>query len=69
MTGIYEVTFNQNVTACAYLATLGNPDVGDPAFGTIVTALRLATTNAIWVHTRDAAGANADRNFHLALFC
>jgi hypothetical protein len=68
-TGIYQVTFNQNVAACSYLATLGNPGTGDPLFGTIVTALRAGNANAVWVHTRDAAGTDADRSFHLVVFC
>jgi hypothetical protein len=55
--------------ACSYLATLGNPGVGDPLDGTIVTALRVTNANAVWVHTRDIAGADADRSFHLAVFC
>jgi hypothetical protein len=66
---IYQVTFNQNVAACSYLATLGNPGAGDPLSGTIVTALRAGNANAVWVHTRDVAGTDADRNFHLAVFC
>jgi hypothetical protein len=68
-TGIYQVTFNLNVAACSYLGTLGNPEVGDPLPGTDVTALRAGNANAVWVHTRDVAGTDADRNFHLAVFC
>jgi hypothetical protein len=63
------VTFNQDVTACAYLATIGNPGAGNPPHGTIVTALRSFTTDAVFVETKDTAGNLADRNFHLAVFC
>jgi hypothetical protein len=67
--GTYQVTFNQDVTACSYLATIGNPGAGNPLHGTIVTALRVGTTNAVFVETMDVAGNLADRNFHLAVFC
>jgi hypothetical protein len=67
--GEYRVDFNQNVTACAYLATIGNPQAGGPPPGAIVTALRVGTTNAVYVATFDLAGTHADRNFHLAVFC
>jgi hypothetical protein len=67
--GTYAVTFNQNVTACSYLATIGNPAGGNPPHGTIVTALRAGTTNAVFVETKDVAGTLVDRNFHLAVFC
>ncbi len=67
--GTYQVTFNRDVTACSYLATIGNPGAGNPPHGTIVTALRVGTTNAVFVETKDVAGALVDRNFHLAVFC
>ena len=67
--GGYQVTFNQDVTACSYLATIGNPQAGNPPHGTIVTALRIGTTNAVFVETKDTAGNLVDRNFHLAVFC
>jgi Collagen triple helix repeat (20 copies) len=69
LAGTYRVTFNQDVTACSYLATIGNPGAGNPLHGTIVTALRAGTTNAVFVETRDVAGNLADRGFHLAVFC
>jgi collagen triple helix repeat protein len=67
--GTYFVTFNQDVTACSYLATIGNPQAGNPPHGTIVTALRVSTTNAVFVETKDTAGNLVDRGFHLAVFC
>jgi hypothetical protein len=67
--GQYRVTFNRDVTACSYLATIGNPQAGEPPPGAIITALRVLTTNAVYVATFDLAGTHADRNFHLAVFC
>src|SRR5215208_5089144 len=68
-TGQYAVTFNRDVTACSYIATIGNPGISAPPPGTIVTALRVGTTNAVFVGTRDTAGTFSDRNLHLAVFC
>jgi Collagen triple helix repeat (20 copies) len=68
-TGEYRVDFNQNVTACSYLATIGNPGINEPPPGAIITALRVGTTNAVYVATSDLAGTHSDRNFHLAVFC
>jgi hypothetical protein len=67
--GQYQVTFNRNVTACSYLATIGNPQILNQPPATIQTALRAATTNAVFVEISDLAGADSDRNFHLAVFC
>jgi hypothetical protein len=67
--GEYRVDFNQNVTACAYLATIGNPAELEPPPGAIITALRIGTTNAVYVATFTLTGTRSDRNFHLAVFC
>ena len=68
-TGQYAVTFNRDVTACSYLATIGNPQTSAPPPGTILTALRVGTTDAVFVLSTDLAGTHSDRNFHLAVFC
>jgi hypothetical protein len=68
-TGTYQVDFNRNVTGCSYLATIGNPAAGASPPGEITTALRVTTTNAVFVQTFDSMGTVSDRNFHLAVFC
>lgn len=67
--GTYQVNFNRTVSTCAYTATIGNAGAGNPSHGTIVTALRAGTTDAVFVETRDSAGALADRGFHLQVSC
>jgi hypothetical protein len=68
-TGEYQVVFGRDVTGCAYDATIGTPDATVPPAGEIGTARRAGNANAVTVVTRDSAGANADRPFHLAVNC
>ena len=43
-TGLYEVIFNQNVTACTYVASVGNPTSGSPTpFGVVSPGVGLPT--------------------------
>jgi len=67
--GSYEVIFNRDITQCAYIATLGNPGAGNPAGGFIGTALRVGTTNGVFVETSDTADVTVDRSFHLQVSC
>lgn len=67
--GRYEVIFDRDVTACAYLATIGTAGTGTAATGTISTALLTGTTNGVFVRTIDDAGAFAERPFHLLVMC
>jgi hypothetical protein len=75
-TGIYQVNFytsvsaQKNISACVWTATPGygtfSGDLG-PTF--VTTAGRVDTTNAVWVHTYDSAGATADEPFLLIVSC
>ena len=69
--GRYEVQFNRVITDCAYVGTLGLAGAGGvPAAGFIgVVGVAGAGTDRVFVATRDEAGANADRAFHLAVIC
>jgi hypothetical protein len=67
--GLYEVIFDRNVRQCAYIANLSDPSSGDPQAGMSGATQRITTVNGVWIITRDTAGAFADRNFHLAVFC
>jgi hypothetical protein len=67
--GSYEVIFNQNVTACTYVATRGDPGTGDPAAGEIGVASRVGNANGVFVLTRNSAGVAADGAFHLIVVC
>lgn len=66
--GGYRVRFNQDVSGCAWVATIGLDDDGVPPSGQISVA-GLANPEGVAVKTTNAAGAPADRPFHLAVHC
>jgi hypothetical protein len=69
-TGLYEVIFTQNVTACTYVASVGNPTAGVPTpFGSASVVPRNGNANGVGVATIDPAGALADLPFHLIVVC
>jgi hypothetical protein len=67
-TGTYRVQFNTNISACAWLATIGSA-TNVTSFGFIETELSTGTTDTVHVEVRDVNGVAADRGFHLAAFC
>jgi FlaG/FlaF family flagellin (archaellin) len=60
--GSYEVTFNQDLTFCAYQATIGDPADGSPTPGQIWVATRGGNSDAVFVRTTDSTGTNSDRS-------
>ena len=67
--GMYRVTFNQDITACAYLAQAGSTDAGAPPVGvTASTAQVNGNPDAVAV-TSNNGGTVADASFDLAVFC
>ena len=66
-TGVYQVTFNQDVTSCAYKATIGQAGAGVPSIGDIGVASH--STNAVSVRTTNIKGQVANYSFHLAVVC
>ena len=66
--GRYEVIFNQNVTACTYVASVGDPATGATA-GEIGVASRTGNVNGVFVLTRNSAGVDTDLPFHLIVVC
>ncbi len=67
-TGDYLVTFNQDVTGCSYVASVGGPTTANTP-GEVSPAQRTGVTQAVEVETYTSAGANADRAFYVAVFC
>lgn len=68
--GQYEVVFNRNVSACAYVATLGDATASTGAVGVVTVAPRDGNANAVFVQTFDVlTGLEANLPFHLAVFC
>ncbi|MFG2045931.1 hypothetical protein ACGFIW_00675 [Micromonospora sp. NPDC048935] len=65
-TGQYEVQFGYNVSAGAFLATISRFDACCiPPAGEVAVAPRLSTPNAVFIQTRNSAGAPADLGFTL----
>jgi hypothetical protein len=63
-TGRYEV-FSQNVTACTYVACIGNPTAGVPTpFCSASVVPRNGNASGVGVATINTAGAAADLPFH-----
>ncbi|MCW3844365.1 hypothetical protein ONA70_30175 [Micromonospora yasonensis] len=65
--GMYQVVFDQDVTAAGYVGTVG-PAGGDglAPSGAIAVAPRTGIPNAVFVETY-AADGHVDRPFHLAV--
>jgi hypothetical protein len=66
--GRYRVQFNQTISACAWLATIGSAAEGT-SFGFIEVELSSGSTNTVVIGTQNTNGNFADRGFHLAIFC
>jgi len=70
--GVFNVTFNRDVTACAYLATIEPPSGGDPLtnqIGQIAARQLPGTPNGVQVTTGNALGLPSAERFHLAVLC
>ncbi|MDM4722679.1 hypothetical protein QTQ03_24915 [Micromonospora sp. WMMA1363] len=66
--GMYQVVFDQDVTAAGYVGTVGLPgSVGVAPSGKIAVAGRTGIPNAVFVSTYAVDGTAADRPFHLAV--
>jgi hypothetical protein len=65
-TGQYEVTFNRNVSGCAYIATTKNAH--SQALG-IFTAGGHLSPNGVYVETKNQGGGLTDGPFNLLIAC
>ena len=68
-TGRYEVIFNQAVTGCTYVATIGDPATGIPPDGEIGVAARSGNANGVLVVAHNSAGLDTDLPFHVVVVC
>jgi hypothetical protein len=66
--GTYVVTFNRNVSNCAYIASLGD-GAGNTFQGEVSATNNVSDANAVSVSTDNSSGVGTDRAFHLAVFC
>ena len=68
--GDYQVVFNKLVTNCAYAATIvSEVPVNGALRGQIGVGLAASDHRALHVQTTNAAGAPANRPFHVAVLC
>jgi hypothetical protein len=69
-TGLYGVTFDQDVSGCVFTATVGDPGAGVATEGyATVEGLSIFTPDGVEVRTFNNAGTLADRSFHLVVTC
>lgn len=69
-TGVYEVDFVKNITACGYTATIGlsgTAGASDP--GTIAVVGRSDNAKALYIQVFNSKGKPADLGFHLIVQC
>ncbi|HWI70564.1 MAG TPA: hypothetical protein VNT55_01315 [Baekduia sp.] len=68
--GIYSVNTDRDITKCAFVAGIGAAGVDGSLSGEISTErINVASTKSVEVKTRNSAGVDADRAFHLAIIC
>jgi len=73
-TGKYTITFDTDVSGCAYLATRGapaptNPPGVSPTPGETGVSPLTGNANAMVVSVADSSGTAADQPFYAAAFC
>jgi hypothetical protein len=71
-TGIYEVNFGKDVSACAYEATIGDTAAAVPVQGQISVSgdVNADSPDDVYVQTFDKTGATpTDSPFHLTVTC
>jgi hypothetical protein len=68
-TGNYVVDFGEDITGCAFLATLGVTGFAGTTSGVVDVAGAAGTTDSVFVDTEDPLGTQADRPFHLQVVC
>jgi hypothetical protein len=68
--GRYQVIFDANIRNCGYYATIGGPSAAAPPDNGQITVSGLASNvNGVDVRTTGAAGNDANKPFHLIVFC
>jgi hypothetical protein len=68
-TGVYEVVFNQAVTNCVFVGSVGDAAAGTGTAGALTVTQRAGNANAVRVETRTLGNVLADRAFHLLVVC
>jgi hypothetical protein len=67
--GIYEVDFNQNITACTYSASDAVPGAGTPPAAFVAVTGRGGVPNGLFVVTFNSSGTLTPESFMVEVFC
>src|SRR5215217_687575 len=68
--GRYQVIFDRDVRGCAYYATVGGPTTAAPPDNGQITVSSLGSNiNGVDIRTTGAQGNDANKPFHLVVFC
>jgi len=67
--GLYDVTFSKDISACAFVATLGDTGTVAPSIGMIGVTADSGDVNSVVVQTTDNTGKPTDASFHLYVSC
>jgi hypothetical protein len=68
--GRYQVLFDTDVRSCGYYATIGGPTAAAPPDNGQISVSSLASNVAgVDIRTTGAAGNDANKPFHLVVFC
>ena len=67
--GRYQVIFNRDIRACAFVTSLGDAGAAGPPEGQASTSALATNANAVAVRTESSNGNPADRPFHLIVSC
>ena len=59
------MTFNQNVKACTYQATMSEEE----GFGFVIVEPRFQNEAGVYLETTNTSGVDTDRAFDLAVSC
>ena len=69
-TGVYDVRFNRNISACAWTGTVGFGTFGgSTGAATITVSGRAGTNNGLFVTTFNQSGAPTDLPFTVLVVC
>jgi hypothetical protein len=63
------VTFDRDVSGCAYVASGGTASAGPPPARMVDVSPRNGDVFGVYVRIDDATGTLADSDFYLAVFC
>ena len=67
--GFYLVTFDRDISNCAYVGNAGAAHFGNPAGYNVTVGTSAGEATDVLVATRSDLNTLADTSFHLAVFC